>query len=40
MKFLLDENVPKSIHTEMLKRGYDVTHILFLIKRFNRQGDN
>ena len=30
MKFLLDENVPKGIYTEMVKRGYDVIHILFL----------
>ena len=30
MKFLLDENIPKSIYTEMVKRGYDVVHILFL----------
>jgi predicted nuclease of predicted toxin-antitoxin system len=30
MKFLLDENIPKGIYTEMLRRGYDVVHILFL----------
>lgn len=30
MRFLLDENVPKGIYTEMVKRGYDVVHILFL----------
>jgi len=29
MKFLLDENVPKSTYTEMQKRCYDV-HILFV----------
>jgi len=30
MKFLLDENVPKGVYTEMLRRDYDVIHILFL----------
>lgn len=30
MKFLLDENVPKGVYTEMLRRGYDVVHVLFL----------
>ena len=29
MRILLDENIPKSIQQEMLKRGYNVIHVLF-----------
>ena len=27
---LLDENVPKSVYTELKKRGYDVKHVIFI----------
>lgn len=27
---IIDENVPKSVYTELKKRGYDVKHIIFI----------
>ncbi len=27
---LIDENVPKSVYTELKKRGYDVKHVIFI----------
>ena len=30
MKILFDENVPKSIYSELKKRGYDAKHVIFV----------
>jgi predicted nuclease of predicted toxin-antitoxin system len=27
---LIDENVPKSVYTELKRRGYDVKHVIFI----------
>ena len=32
---LIDENVPKSVYTELKKRGYDVKHVIFIKRGLN-----